>query len=106
MLTLTEAVWDARVKWRDIGRALRVSSDVLDEIDVDRYLRDDGQRVERVLVEWLHTGKATVHQLLRALEDKSVRRHDIAMEIRSREGEDRTATGLCGPNCSLCKPLS
>ena len=106
LLTLTEVVWDTRVKWRDIGRALRVSSDVLDEVIVDQYLRDDGQRMERVLVEWLHTGKATVHQLLRAFEDKSVRRHDIAMEIRSREGKDRTAIGLCGSNCSVCKSMN
>ena len=71
------------MKWRDIGRALRVSSDVLDEIYADHYLRDDSQRMERVPVEWLHSGKATDHQLMRALEDKSVRCHDIAMEICS-----------------------
>ena len=104
LLTLTEAIWDTRVKWRHIGRALKVSSDVLDEIDEDLHLRDDGQRMERVLVEWLHTGKATIHHLLIALEDKSVRRNDITMEIRSREGIDRSAIGLCETNCSACTP--
>ena len=106
MPPLTLAIWNARSNWRDIGRALRVSSDVMNEIGVDHCLQNDGQRMERVLVEWLHSGKATVHQLLRALEERSVRHYDIAKNIRSLEGEDRTAIGLCGKNCSLCKPLS
>ena len=104
MSALTEAVYDARVKWKDIGRALRVPLDVLNEIERDLYHRNDGQRMERVLVEWLHTGKATIHQLLRALKDKSVRRHDISMEICSHVGEDRTAVGLCEISCSICNP--
>ena len=101
---LTEAVYDARVKWKDIGRALRVPLDVLNEIERDLYHRNDGQRMERVLVEWLHTGKGTIHQLLRALKDKSVRRHDISMVICSRVGKDRTAVGLCEISCSICNP--
>ena len=105
LVSLTEAVYDARVQWRDIGRALRVPSDVLSEIEKDLYHRNDSQRMERVLVEWLHTGKATMHQLLRVLKDKSVRRYDIAMEICSRVGDNRTAVGLCETGCSVCKPF-
>ena len=92
------------MEWKDIGRALGVPLHVLNEIERDLHHRNDGQRMERVLVEWLHTGKATIHQLLRALKDKSVRRHDICMKVCSRVREDRTAVGLCESDCSICNP--
>ena len=87
---MKRAIWEARARWKDIGRALDLSEGTIDSI----HEREDGESLHKVLQKWMQSGKATIQDLLNALEDPTVDRTDIANEIRSLEGSDRTAVGL------------
>ena len=84
------AVYEARSKWRNIGRSLRVSAGTIASIRDP----DDGECLHAVLTSWIQTGDAVIQDLLRALENITVGREDIAIKIRERKGEDRTRVGL------------
>ena len=84
---LKRVIFDARWQWRAIGRVLGLS-------DYTIHHQDDGECLHEVLSIWMHSGGATIHDLLDALEDITVARHDIAHKIRSLKDEDRTRVGL------------
>ena len=54
------------------------------------HYSDDGECLHAVLASWIQTGNAVIQDLLRALENKTVGREDIAIKIRQLEGEART----------------
>ena len=58
------------------------------------HFHDDGECLNTVLCMWMGTGNATIHHLLNALEDVTVRRSDIANTILARRGKTRTDVGL------------
>ena len=84
------AIWQSRTSWRDIGRALDLSEGTIDSIKEP----NDGESLHMVLKKWMQTGKATIQDLLTALEDRTVDRTDIANEVRTLKGKNRTAVGL------------
>ena len=84
------AVWQSRASWRDLGRALDLSEGTIDSIKEP----NDGESLHMVLKKWMQTGKATIQDLLTALEDRTVDRTDIANEVRTLKGKNRTAVGL------------
>lgn len=83
------AILDAASQWRDIGQALRIPNGTL-----TTFHGEDNECLNMVLTSWMHTGKATIHQLLEALESDIVGRGDIVTQLRSRQGEDRKKIGL------------
>ena len=83
------AVYEARSKWRNIGRSLKVSEDTIASI----HHLDDGECLHAVLTSWIQTGNAVIQDLLRALENKTVGREDIAIKFCQLEGEARTRVG-------------
>ena len=85
-----EAIWNARAKWRDIGRKLGLSEGDIQAI----HEHDDGECLHKVLSQWMYTGRATIYDLLTELESEIIDRSDIARQIRSRKGEDRRKVGL------------
>ena len=87
---MKSAVFEARSQWKAIGRALGLTEGTIDSI----HHQDDGECLHKVLSKWMHSGGATIHGLLGALEDITVARHDIAHKIRSLNDEDRTRVGL------------
>ena len=84
------AIWEARSQWRDIGRALNLTDGTIESI----HEVNDGESLHRVLSQWIQTGTATMPDLLQALEDDTVNRTDIANQIRSLRGGQRTNVGL------------
>ena len=110
LMPIKEAVWDARSQWKDIGRKLGLKSGDI------RAIHDpsDGECLHEVLSQWMHTGKATINVLLKALESKIIDRLDIARETRSLRGDERLAVGLgesfnfakCKMNVCACMFLS
>ena len=84
------AVWEARTQWKNIGRSLRLSEGTIQSI----HGADDGECLHIVLSIWMQTGRATINDLLDALEDVTVARHDIALNIRALKGKDRIKIGL------------
>lgn len=82
------AIWDARAKWRRIGEALGLTSGTMDTI----YGSDD-DCMHEVVKMWIHTGKATMSKLLKALEETTVARGDIAKDIR--EARRKTGSKYC-----------
>ena len=87
---MKSAIWDSRAGWRDIGRALDLSEGTIDSIKEP----NNGESLHVVLKKWMQTGKATIQDLLSALEDRTVDRTDIANEVRALKGKDRTAVGF------------
>lgn len=85
------AILAAASKWKDIGRALDLTDDHVKTLD---HGPDDKECLHRALSAWIHTGKATVYDLLKALEDPTVERRDIANQIRNLKGEERINVGL------------
>ena len=78
------AIWEARAKWPDIGRALPgISEGTMLAI----HDKDDGDCLHKVLSLWIHSGKATIRDLLWALADKTVYRNDITNEIHILKGK-------------------
>ena len=47
-----------------------------------------------MLMKWIQTGRATIYDLLRALEHKTVSCEKVADEIRVLEGQNRVEVGL------------
>ena len=83
------AVLDAAYLWREIGQALYIRDGTL------RSIRGkDNHCLNEMLTKWMHSGKATIEQLLEALQDPSVKRGDIVAEIRAFEGDKRSKVGL------------
>lgn len=76
-------IWDARRCWRNIGRALDLSDYTIDSIREP----DDGESLHKVLKTWMESGKATISDLINALEDHTVGHRDIANKIRSLKDE-------------------
>ena len=88
--SVNHAVLKARAEWKKIGRALGLSVGIIKSI----HDPDDGECLHDVLTKWIYTGKATIYDLLEALEDPTVARRDIANEIRDLKGEERSKVGL------------
>ena len=87
---MKSTVFKARSQWKAISRAIGLTEDTIDSI----HDQDDGECLHKVLSVWMHSGGATIHGLLDALEDVTVDRRDIADKIRSLKDEDRTRVGL------------
>ena len=45
-------------------------------------------------MKWIQTGSATIYDLLKALEHRTVACRDVADEIRALEGQDRVEVGF------------
>ena len=88
------ALLDAACLWYDIGLSLGILSGTLQSIKFDRELHGDKDRLNEVLLKWMHSGQATIEQLFKALVDPCVYRVDIANKIRSLKGEERFKVGL------------
>ena len=92
------ALLDAAYRWFPLGQALGVPPGTLRSIKFDRELHGDNDRLNEVLLIWMHSGQATIDQLLEALDsDPSVKRPDIANKIRALRGEERFKVGLTMP---------
>ena len=89
-MPIKEAIWDARAKWKDIGRKLKLTEGDIEAI----HEHDDGECLHKVLSQWMHTGGAKINDLLKALENRIVNRSDLAEQIQSRVGENRDKVGL------------
>ena len=90
MRAIRNAVWEARAKWRDIGRKLKFSRS-----DLDTMYGDAGANLESVLVVWMRRGNATIDQLLDVLRSDQVDRRDLADKIEmTRSSGERQALGL------------
>ena len=81
------AVLDAAYLWFPLGQALGIPHGTLQSIKFEGELHDDNDRLNEVLSKWMHSGQATIDQLLKALEDPCVGRGDIANKIRSLRGD-------------------
>ena len=79
LLPVKRDIWEARAQWRDIGRALGLTEGAIQSI----HEPNDGESLHKVLAHWIQSGTATMPDLLRALEDVTVSRRDIANEIRA-----------------------
>lgn len=86
-----EAIWDARSKWRDIGRLL---PGLTEGTIATIHDLDDNESLHKVLSLWMHSGNAMIQDILKALEHVTVSRVDIAKKIRALKGKDRTQLGL------------
>ena len=85
------AVWEARTQWKNIGRSLPgLSEGTIQSI----HEANDGECLHQVLLRWMKTGRATINDLLEALEDPTVDHRDIANNIRALKGKDRINIGL------------
>lgn len=80
-------------QWRDIGQTLNLIPRTLRSIGRSHH-DNDSECLNEVLAKWMHSGKATIDQLLEALEDPAVQRNDIAAEIRALKGDKRNRVGL------------
>ena len=89
-MPIKEAIWDARAKWKDIGRMLKLTEGDIEAI----HECDDGECLHKVLSQWMHTGGAKINDLLKTLNSKIVDRSDLAKQIQSRVGEKRDKVGL------------
>ena len=77
------AVWTARSLCKEIGHVLGISDDTIRTI----HCTNDGECLNEVLSLWIHSGKATISDLLRALANKTVDRNDIKNEIHILKGK-------------------
>lgn len=84
------AVLEAASQWREIGQALPHISEGM----LSRIRGEDAYCLNKMLSIWMHSGQATLDQLLKALEDPSVRRGDIVAEIQAFKGDKRSKVGL------------
>ena len=83
------ALLDAAYQWRDIGQALDIPPGTLMSIR-----GEDNECLNEMLTKWMHGGKATIDQLLEALEEPGVDRGDIVSEIEALRGDKRSRVGL------------
>ena len=84
------AIYEARSKWKNIGRSLNVSGGTIASIRDP----DDGECLHACAHLLIQTGKAVTKDLLGVLENKTVGRQDIAKEIRDLQGSDHSDVGL------------
>ena len=77
LMLIKEAIWEVRSKWKDIGRKLSSTEGDIDAI----HEHNDGECLHQVLSQWIHTGRATINDLLKALENKMIGRPDIVREM-------------------------
>ena len=89
-MPIKEAIWDARSQWKDIGRKLGLKEGDIRAI----HEPSDGECLHEVLLQWMHSGRATTAYLLMALESKAVGCSDLVKEIQSLKGEARAEVGL------------
>lgn len=88
------AVLDAAYQWKPIGQALDILPGTLKSIEFGKEFRDDNDRLNEVLSKWMHSGQATIDQLLKALVDPGVKRGDIVGKIQALKGQERISVGL------------
>ena len=84
------SIYEAKSQWKNIGRSLDLSEGTINSIKDP----DNGECIHIVLTHWIQTGTATIHGLLEALEDPTVKRNDIANNIRALTGKQRARVGL------------
>ena len=89
-MPIKEAIWDARSQWKDIGRKLGLREGDIRAI----HEPTDGECLHEVLCMWIQSGKATISDLLEALESRIIGRSDIVREIRQLSEEDQSILGL------------
>ena len=99
---LKELIWEVRAQWRALAGALGVSHDTVEVISHDLQCRSDGDRLEETLTVWMRSGKATIHDLLTALNNHTVNCGHVSRSLRALQGEARLELGLCGTDCTLC----
>ena len=99
---LKELIWEVRAQWRALAGALGVSHDTVEEIRNDLQCRSDGDRLEKALTVWMRCGKATIHDLLTALNNHTVNCGHVSRSLRTLQCEARLELGLCGTDCTLC----
>ena len=74
------AVLDAAYLWREIGQVLDIRDGRL------RSIRgEDAYCLNEMLSIWMHSGNATIDQLLEALVEPGVDRGDIVSKVRALE---------------------
>ena len=100
MQELKERTWDARSQWRPLAGALGVTYATTEGIE--QNCKNEGERLEKTLAEWICSGNATMHKLLEALDNRTVMRGDISRQLRSLKGKDRRQLGLCESDCPVC----
>ena len=91
---MKNTVLDAASLWFPLGQALGIPPGTLQSIKFDKELHGDNDRLNEVLSTWMHSGKATIDQLLKALVDPCVGHGDIANTIRALKGVERSKVGL------------
>ena len=96
LMSLKEAMWSARSKWKDIGRKLGITEGDIEAI----HEHDDGECLHKVLLNWVRTGRATINDLLKALESKVIGHPEIIGEIRSLIKEEYSECVLKDESCS------
>ena len=81
MVINSQAVWEARVGWYDIGVALKISPDTLDEIRMDYH--DIKPCFREMLKVWLRSIelRPTWSKLAEALKSPLVGREDLADKL-------------------------
>ena len=92
-MPLKEAIWEARSKWKDIGRKLGLKDGDIHAIEESEHNKIS-EFLNEVLVQWMQTGKATIYDLFKALDSSVIGRSDIVRTIQSLRGEERKAVGL------------
>ena len=80
-MPIKEHIWDIRSQWKDIGRKLGLKDGDIRAI----HEHSDGECLHEVLSLWIHTGQATISDLLTTLESRIIRRPDIARNIREEQ---------------------
>ena len=88
-----DELWEARIKWYDIGLRLRIPASDLDVIENDGG--DTGARFRNMLLKWLRQGKnCTWEALIKALSSPSVGYTTLANSIqqnRCQMASDKTS---------------
>ena len=77
------SIWKTRSLWKEIGRALGISDDIICTI----HCANDGECLNEVLSKWIYSGKATISDLLLALAAETVERNDIKNRIHVLKGK-------------------
>ena len=79
--TIRDYLYDAKVKWYDIGLALTLGTDDLDDIRDSNAKSAD--RLRDMLTIWLQRGEnRRWSAIIKALESKAVARPDVAGKIK------------------------
>ena len=88
-----DALWDARAKWRDIGRRIGVDEGTLDTIRA----KDDGENLSDVLRHWLrgvynpkekNSKPRAWHTLIEALRNRVVNEEAMANKLEKEKYPD------------------